>query len=414
MINIAIIGGGAAGCFCAIELKRKLPYANVNIYEGAKLPMQKLSITGGGKCNLTNTFEYASDLSKIYPRGFRLMKRLLAKFDAKATMDWFEREGIRLIIREDCCVFPASLDAMQIVRALKTAIKAEEINIYTEHRLTSISKEITGYKLFFQNTETTADIVIIATGGLGKAGTLIYKNLDLEIIPPLPSLFTFNLPNDTITKLSGLSSNNVIVSITGTKYKAEGSILVTHFGVSGPAILKLSAYASRYLADSGYSAVLSINWAGNMNESEIRQTMLDISSNYPQKYLRTIHPDFIPAGIWNHILDTINIRKDIRWAETGTKTINKIISTITNDIHQINGKNRHKDEFVTCGGISISNIDLNTLQAKKYPGLYFVGEALDIDAVTGGFNLQAAWTTAYTVALAITNVTQDNSQHQAF
>lgn len=226
--------------------------------------------------------------------------------------------------------------------------------------------------------------------------------LDLEIVPPVPSLFTFNLPGSPVRELMGTVVENAGTSLVGTKFKASGPLLITHWGMSGPAILKLSSYAARYLAENEYSATLSVNWFGDAGEQDVRDRITALSKDSPQKQILNTHPSELPSRLWNYLISKCGIREDARWAELGSKGMNRLVNTLINDEYQIRGKSRFKEEFVTCGGVALSNINLNTLESKTHPGLYFAGEVLDVDAITGGFNLQAAWSMGYTVARSIT------------
>lgn len=431
-MKVAIVGAGAAGCFCAIELKRRMPSASVEVFEAGAKALAKVAITGGGRCNLTNSFEGISSLSIAYPRGDKLMKRLFRSFDQKSAWRWFENEGVKLVLQEDHCVFPASQDAMEIVNTLLSGMRREGVALHTSHRVSGISPcPGGGYSISFedghrngkplgQSYATTprqvaepvesasdrrfsADIVIVTTGGSPKlSGLGMLDGLDLEIVPPVPSLFTFNLPGSPVRELMGTVAENASASLVGTKFKASGPLLITHWGMSGPAILKLSSYAARYLAENEYSATLSVNWFGDAGEQDVRDRITALSKDSPQKQILNTHPSELPSRLWNYLISKCGIREDARWAELGSKGMNRLVNTLINDEYQIRGKSRFKEEFVTCGGVALSNINLNTLESKTHPGLYFAGEVLDVDAITGGFNLQAAWSMGYTVARSIT------------
>lgn len=338
--------------------------------------MAKLALTGGGRCNLTNTFESAGDLSKIYPRGYQVMRRALKSFGPKQVMEWFENAGVRLKEEDNGRIFPCSDDAMEIVGAILRNMGGAEIR--TGCTIKSLD-ELNGY-----------DAIVLTSGG-GTAE--LVRNKDIEILPQTPSLFTFNLSDKSIRQMSGITLKDISVSLSGTKFKADGDILVTHWGISGPAILKLSSYAAVYLAENGYHATLSINYhIGDIEQT--RQANL-------QKLVRSTHPDEIPARFWEYLIGKSGLRPDIRWAEMGSKGLNRLRNTLSDDKYEISGKGNFKDEFVTCGGISLDGINPNTMESQKCPGLYFAGEVLDIDAITGGYNLQAAWSTAYLAARSI-------------
>lgn len=444
-MKVAIVGAGAAGCFCAVELKRRMPSASVEVFEAGAKALAKVAITGGGRCNLTNSFEGISSLSAAYPRGDKLMKRLFRSFDQRSTWQWFENEGVKLVLQEDHCVFPASQDAMEIVNTLQARMRQAGVTLHTKRKVTGIfPRPEGGYTIsvaelskvqslrqaqrpdslapesiisvpepvegpILQKSQRLdkhnclADIVVVTTGGSPKlSGLGMLDGLDLEIVPPVPSLFTFNLPGSPVRELMGTVVENASASLVGTKFKASGPLLITHWGMSGPAILKLSSYAARYLAENEYSATLSVNWFGDAGEQDVRDRITALSKDSPQKQIQNTHPSELPSRLWNYLISKCGIREDARWAELGSKGMNRLVNTLINDEYQIRGKSRFKEEFVTCGGVALSNINLNTLESKTHPGLYFAGEVLDVDAITGGFNLQAAWSMGYTVARSIT------------
>ncbi len=390
-MRVAVVGAGAAGCFCSIELKRRLPDVTIDVFEKDRKPLAKVAITGGGRCNLTNSFEGVSSLKEVYPRGDKLIRRVFSTFDHKDTMAWFEREGVKLTIQEDKCVFPASQDAMEIVNLLTTLMRRLGVRIQTNHKVESVKALLGEY-----------DAVVVTAGGRPRESDLgIFEGLDLELVPPVPSLFTFNLPDSPVRELMGTVVEDVTTGLSGTSFKASGPLLITHWGMSGPAILKLSSRAARYLADSGYDATLLVNWTGGKDAGTVREELIQTASTNPLRHIYNSHPERIPSRLWSYLLSKSKIREDSKWAEAGQKGLNRLAETLTNDTYHIKGQSRFKEEFVTCGGVALSNINLNTLECKNHPGLYFAGETLDVDAVTGGFNLQAAWSTGYRVAVSI-------------
>ena len=402
-MKTAIIGAGAAGCFCATILKRFHPEAQIDMYESGSKPLQKVAVTGGGRCNLTNSFTDVKSMNQVYPRGFNLMKRLFKRFDYQATMRWFEDEGVKLITQDDHCVFPKSQDAMEIVSTLLRGLQG--VKIYTRQRVKEIQPcDSHSYRISTDSRSEVYDHVVVTTGGSPKASGLAFlSELALEIIPPVPSLFSFTIAEkkDTtpITELMGIVVKDTEIRLTGTKFKSVGPLLITHWGMSGPAILCLSSYAARWLADNNYEATLSVNWLGGMVEENVRKMLQQQMDDNPKKQIGSIHP--LTQRLWLYLLNKNSIEPERRCADVSGKLLNKLVATICNDIYHISGQNRYKDEFVTCGGVSLSNIDPNTLECKKHRGIYFAGEVLDVDAVTGGFNLQAAWTMGYIVAQSI-------------
>ncbi|MBP5499760.1 MAG: NAD(P)/FAD-dependent oxidoreductase [Bacteroidales bacterium] len=404
-MKTAIIGAGAAGCFCANILKRLRPESQIDVYESGQKPLQKVAITGGGRCNLTNSFTEVRSMNQVYPRGYNLMKRLFKRFDHRATMEWFEDEGVRLVTQDDQCVFPQSQDAMEIVTTLLRGMQG--VRIYTNQRIKEISPSNEhSYRISTDSRSEVYDNVVVTTGGSPKASGLDFlSELVLEIVPPVPSLFTFIISDDggkdPITTLMGVVVKQAEVHLTGTNYKADGPLLITHWGMSGPAILRLSSYAARWLAEKDYKASLSVNWMGEMNEEEVRKLLQQRMNEQPKKQIGTVH--LHTQRLWNYLLNKIELAPERRCAEVGSKQLNKLVATLCNDTYHITGQSRYKEEFVTCGGISLTNIDPNTLECKHHRGVYFAGEVLDVDAVTGGFNLQAAWTMGYIAAQSIAN-----------
>ena len=393
MYRIAVIGAGAAGCFCAAELRRRIPDAHVDVFEASPKPLAKVAITGGGRCNLTNSFEGIRSLSEVYPRGERLMKRLLHVFSQEDTWRWFEAAGVPLVLQQDHCVFPRSQDAMDIVRTLLRKMDGAHLRLRTP--VTSVMPGLTGHLLV--NGEPY-DVVVVTTGGAPK-GLPLLEGLEIEWVPTVPSLFTFTIRDEALRSLMGLVVD-ASLSIPGTPFKASGPLLITDWGLSGPAVLKLSSYAARHLHEAGYQAPLSVNWLA-MGEAEVRSILQNIAEVNPRKQVVNTPPAGLQSRLWNHLTVRAGLREDIRWAELGSKGMNRLIATLTQDIYTIAGKTKFREEFVTCGGVALSNVNPATLESKTYPGLYFAGEVLDIDAVTGGFNLQAAWTTGYVAAQSI-------------
>ena len=386
MPKVAIIGAGAAGCFCAATLRELAPELPVTLFEAASKPLAKVAITGGGRCNLTNSFEGIRSLSEAYPRGERIMKRALQAFSQEDTLRWFEGRGVPCVLQPDHCWFPQSQDAMDIVRCLLNAAKGADIRLDT--KVTSIQRGCVNGEAF--------DYVVVTTGGAPK-GLPFLEGLGLELVPPVPSLFTFTVPDPALRSLMGLVVE-ASIGLAGTSFKAEGALLITDWGLSGPATLKLSSYAARHLAEKGYKGNIWVNWL-NANENAVREQLQETASKNPQKQVSTTH--LLQARLWNHLLAKAGLRPDIRWAELGSKGLNRLVAILTADSYPLSGKSKFREEFVTAGGVALSNINPNTLECKKHPGLYFAGEVLDIDAITGGFNLQAAWSTGYVCAQSI-------------
>ncbi len=452
MKRVAIIGAGAAGCFCAAQLRRMALELSVTVFEAGPRALAKVAITGGGRCNLTNDFQGIRSLSEAYPRGERVMKRALKVFSQEDTIRWFTAEGVPCVLQADHCWFPRSQDAMDIVRCLLRGMKGVDLRLSTPVTSLTASAGPTASDNYFsgrypksqfpeaianptradavaEGTELCSasakniadatsehnsipsdetlfvngeafDFVVVTTGGAAK-GLPFLEGLGLEVVPPVPSLFTFTVPDPGLRSLMGLVVE-ASIGLQGTAFRAEGPLLITDWGLSGPAALKLSSHAARHLAETGYKGTLSINWL-NAPEGQVRSRLQESALENPQKQVSSTH--ILQARLWSHLLDKAGLRKDIRWAELGSKGLNRLTATLTSSSYPISGKSKFRDEFVTAGGVALSNIDLNTLECKHHPGLFFAGEVLDIDAITGGFNLQAAWSTGYVVARAITAAT---------
>ena len=378
--------------------------AEIHVYESGTRPLAKVRITGGGRCNLTNSFRAVRSVEAVYPRGARLMKRLLKQFSHRDAMAWFEAAGVPLVVQADECVFPASQTSEDIIAALWRGMQAAGAQLRTGHRAQSIAPRAEGgYTLTFANGQTAeADMVIVTTGGSPRpSGLGFLAPLSLTTLPPVPSLFSLTLEGHPFSALSGHVVQDVAVRIPGTKLAAQGTLLITHQGLSGPAILRLSSYAARYLHEVDYRAPLAINWWGAHNEEEILSCLRQLTEAQPNKQLTNIVPSHLTARLWATLLRCCGVQPDTRAKDLHAKTLQRLAAQLSNHTFTIAGRNPHKEEFVTCGGIALAEVNPHTLECKKHPRLYFAGEVLDVDAVTGGFNLQAAWSMADAVARAI-------------
>lgn len=401
MKKLAIIGAGAAGCFCAVNVRRMSSDVEVHVYEAGKHPLAKVAVTGGGRCNLTNSFRDVDSLKSVYPRGDKLMKRAMAAFGNEDVMRWFENEGVNLVTQEDQCVFPQSQDAMEIVNTLLRLMRQSGVVLHLRCRPT-VEKKEEGDKVTYLIDGNTYDALVIAIGGCPRLSRLDFlSSLHLDIIPPVPSLFTFNVAGNWHQQLMGTVVEDVSVMIAGTKFRSHGALLLTHWGMSGPAILRLSSYAARWLADSDYKCTIVVNWCGERDEDEVRQLLSDYISSSGTKLVTNTYPRWLTQRHWLVILNRSGISHTQRWNAINRKQLNRLVTTLVADVHEVTGRCAFKEEFVTAGGIALSNVNISTLEAKQHPHLYFAGEVLDVDAVTGGFNLQAAWSMAYVVAKQI-------------
>ncbi len=404
-MNIAIIGGGAAGYFAAINIKELCREASVTIFESADRSLAKVAVSGGGRCNLTNSFAQIKSLDRAYPRGANLIKRAFKVFDYCGAKEWFEGHGIELVTQSDHCLFPKSQNSQEIINKFVELARLYNIEVKHSYRVESIDRCDEGYDISFCDDKLSNrvfDAVVVTTGGSPTVnGLSMLSSLNLAITQPVPSLFTFNIPNNPITQLMGAVVDPVQISLRGTKLSASGALLVTHWGLSGPAVLKLSSYGARHLNDSNYRATIAVNWTGDRTPERVVVALQKLISESRAKLVTSAKLFDMPSRIWMMALVKAGISHERRFAEIGSKGINRLVNILTNDEYQIEGQSRFREEFVTCGGVALNNINLATLECKGHPNLYFAGEVLDVDAITGGFNLQAAWSTAYVVAKSI-------------
>lgn len=395
--KVAIIGGGAAGFFSALSAKHHHPEAQVTIFEKSKNLLSKVKISGGGRCNVTNaTFDIKS-LAKNYPRGENQLKKAFSQFAVQDTLDWFENRGVLTYTLPDKCIFPKSDSSQTIIDCFLNEALKLHVEIKTNTAVRNIKPIDKGVFSIETDEETTVfDKVIVATGGQPKQSGLTWlEELGLQVETPVPSLFTFNMPNNPIRDLMGCVVEKTIVKVEGTKLIGDGPTLITHWGMSGPAILKLSAWGARVLANKKYDFAILVNWLNNINEEEVRHVINTGIKNGGNKKLSSFNPFEITNRLWNFLTYKMEFSEETRWNELSKKSINKMFNTLTLDRYEVKGKTTFKEEFVTAGGVALSEIDFKTMASKKHPNLYFAGEILDIDGITGGFNFQAAWTTGF-------------------
>ena len=392
-MNIAVIGGGPAGFMAAITAREIDTNSNVTIFEKTEKVLSKVKISGGGRCNVTNATFSISQLIKNYPRGGKELRKSFNLFNTNHTVDWFESRGVSLKTESDNRIFPYSNNSQTIVDLLLNTAKKLNIMLSFKSKVDSIKTYKNGVDLTINEKKIFFEKVIIASGGSQKLHALNWlRKLDYKIITPVPSLFTFNMPNNPITKLMGVSIPNVISSVKGINIKQSGALLITHWGISGPAILKLSAFCAQELAKLNYNFTAQINWLA-MNEDELRNQFQNLTSNTSLLYKK--NPFKIPKRLWHYILNKVGISENQIYSELRKKNKNRLINTLINDEFIVIGKTTFKEEFVTCGGIDLSEINMTNMQSKKNKNILFAGEVLNIDGITGGFNFQAAWTTGY-------------------
>ena len=397
-MQVAVIGGGAAGFFSAISAKQHHRDAEVTILEKSNKLLAKVKISGGGRCNVTNGCTDIVELSRAYPRGAKQLKNAFHTWNTQHTMDWFEQRGVPLVIQEDNCVFPVSQDSQSIIDCFLRETRRLGIKVETGVGVQAIEPTGNLLRVQFQKNRPAEmyDKVIIATGGSPKRRGLEWlENIGHQIKDPVPSLFTFNMPGESIKELMGIVVEKTLVSIQGTKLKGDGPLLITHWGMSGPAILKLSAFGARILSDMNYEFTVQVNWVNNPKTQEVLETLQNIVEEHPHKSLANYRPYLLPKRLWAYMLEKCQLPPEKPWIELGKKSLNRLVNTLTNDLYEVKGKTTFKEEFVTCGGVSLNSINFKTMESKVCKNLYFAGEVLDIDGITGGYNFQSAWTTAY-------------------
>jgi len=390
--DVIVIGGGAAGFFAAINIKSQAPDAKVLILEKTGKLLTKVLVSGGGRCNVTHNAASQSALSKAYPRGKSFLKKAFNQFWVPDLMEWFEKRGVTLKIEDDGRMFPNTNQSETIANCFLKEAQGKQVQINTRETVERIAPMNGPLLITTSKTEYVADQVVMASGGHSKLGHLDYVSpLNLSLQKPYPSLFTFNLPGHSIRELKGLSVLDAKVFIPVIKESWQGPLLITHWGMSGPAVLVLSSICAKQLGELNYSFEYSVDWLPDVPREEL-------VLNKSKKQIQNHKPDAIPQRLWMYLLDEARVAHTKKADELSKSEKNKLVELIKNHLFQAEGKTTFKEEFVTCGGIDLDEIDVKTMQSKQHPGFYFAGEVMDIDAITGGFNFQAAWTTAYIAA----------------
>ncbi len=407
-LNVVVIGGGAAGFFGAIACAESHPYARVTLLEAARKPLTKVEISGGGRCNVTHACFDPSLLVQHYPRGSKALRGAFTRFQAKDTIAWFECRGVQLTTEADGRMFPVTDDSATIVNCLMQSAIDAGVQLRVGAAVKSVMRSGTTFQVQLKSGEVLeADRLLLATGS-SPVGYAIAQSLGHSITPPVPSLFTFTIRDSRLQNLAGVSVNSVHLRLQiGEKTCLEqtGPLLITHWGLSGPAVLKLSAWGARDLHDSHYQATLIINWLPQYNPETLRQDLLKVKSQLAKRTIAASCPVPIPRRLWERLIEQVGIGESssgpVRWAELSNKTLNALIQELTRGQYQVSGKGAFKEEFVTCGGVNLKEVDFKTMESRCCPGLYFAGEILDIDGVTGGFNFQSAWTTGWLAGQAM-------------
>ncbi len=405
--QVIVIGGGAAGFFAAITCAQTYPHIQVMLLEAGKYPLAKVKISGGGRCNVTHACFDPVQLVQYYPRGSKALRGAFSRFQPQDTVAWYADRGVKLKTEPDGRMFPTTDDSETIVNCLSAAATAAGVKIWTGTAVAEIiPQQPSGWAVNLKSGQSlTADRVLLATGSNPSA----YKwaqELGHPILTPVPSLFTFNIPDRRLKDLPGVSVKAATVKFPERSNSKKplmqtGALLVTHWGISGPAVLKLSAWGARFLAESRYQTPLIINWLPDYHVEKLRELILAVKTQLSQKTIKNSCPVPIPHRLWESLTSYVGIQPTDRWAGLANKTLDKLIIELNRGEYQMTGKGAFKEEFVTCGGVDLKSVNFQTMESKICPGLYFAGEILDIDGVTGGFNFQSAWTTGYLAGLAM-------------
>lgn len=406
-MKIVIIGGGPAGIFAAISAKTINPNNEIIVFEKTSKILTKVKISGGGRCNVTNACSEIDEFSRFYPRGQKFLKKAFYEFNAKNTIEWFEKRGVKLKTEPDNRMFPVTDNSATIIQCLLQELRHLNITVNNGINIDAIIKKNELFYIKTNEAELISDKVIIASGGSKKEIPGEKPNwlttLGHTIMNPVPSLFSFNISEPRLHELTGLSVSHALVKVQGRKLIAEGPLLITHWGLSGPAILKLSSFGARILADSAYKFKLNVNWSGISSEDDLREKLTNFINENNTKMTSTINPFSFPGRLWEYLLFRANLDMERKWQSIGKKELGRLIHILVNDEYTVEGKTNFKEEFVTCGGISLDEINPSTMESKLVKGLYFAGEVIDVDGLTGGFNFQNAWTTGFIAGKSATN-----------
>jgi hypothetical protein len=401
-MRIAIIGGGAAGFFGAITAATQNPSVKIVIFEATQQPLEKVLISGGGRCNVTHHCYDPAELIKNYPRGHKELRGPFTRFQPRDTVEWFESRGVKLKIEDDGRMFPVTDDSRTIADCLTNAARERGIEIRLGARVKEIRRGPDNGAAAFEiechgRPSEQFDRVLLATGSAHQ-GYRFAELLGHKIIPGVPSLFTFKISDKRLADLAGLSFDNVHLTMADqaeSRLEQSGPLLITHWGLSGPAVLKLSAWGARILHDCNYHAALTINFLPTFSTEQMYQQLLEHRELNPKKYISTEGALPVPLRFWRGIVETVGVSEEMIWSHLSRDEMNAIIAQLTQGRYAIRGKGIFKEEFVTCGGVDLKEVDFKTMQSRLCPGLFFAGEILDIDGVTGGFNFQSAWTTGW-------------------
>ena len=397
--DVICVGGGAAGFFTAITIAEKNPNLKVGILERGKEVLTKVRISGGGRCNVTHACFEPNELVKFYPRGEKELKGPFNQFCSGDTIEWFEKHGVELKIEDDGRMFPVTDSSQTIIDCFMNAASKSGIKILTGQSVQSIYQAEEFWKIDTQHDKFTATKLVLSTGSNPKMWDMI-ATLGHSIVPPVPSLFTFNITDKRIKELPGVSAL-ATVKVKNTKLEATGPLLVTHWGMSGPGILKLSAWGAPILAEKKYQFAISVNWLNDIDLAEAEKILKELKQENSKKIVSKKSPFEFPNRLWEKLVLAAEISEETKWADLSNKHVRNLAEQLTEGTFQVSGKSTYKDEFVTAGGIDLKEITFKTMQSKLHSNLYFAGEIVNIDAITGGFNFQNAWTSGFIVGNSI-------------
>lgn len=396
-MKVLIIGGGAAGFFAAINIAEKNPDHEVTLLEKTNKVLQKVKVSGGGRCNVTNARTKPSELVNFYPRGHKKLHSVLKQFSTNDMVSWLNQRGVQTKTEEDLRMFPASNDSQTIVDCFLNQAKKHKVKVRNNTGISGIITHGDKWLVESRDEKLEADKVIICTGSSPSMWKLL-SSVGLEVTEIVPSLFTFNIKDERIKDLQGISFNEVTVKVTGTKLTETGPLLITHWGLSGPAVLKLSSWGAYVLNDKNYKFSILINYLGNTTVDVARSQLLNYKQTNPKRKIINYPLFELSKRFWERIITYCSITTETNYGDLSKKQMNKLLEELCQGLYQVEGKSTFKEEFVSAGGVKLSEVNLETFESKRFPGLYLAGEVLDIDALTGGFNFQACWSAGWIIS----------------
>ncbi len=403
--RIAIVGGGAAAFFAAINCAEANPSLEIAIFERASQFLGKVKISGGGRCNVTHACADTRSMAEQYPRGESALLPMLHRFSPNDTENWFKNRGVNLKVEADGRIFPLSDSSQTVIDCFQKEAQRLDIRMLSKAGVDSVRKNPDGgFDLTFSTKAPTLSCarLLIATGGCRSPGSVtLLESLGHRVNPPVPSLFSFHIQADWLNALAGISLAAVEASVPGTKLREQGPLLITHNGLSGPVILRLSAWGARVLHDSDYHFAIQLKWIPGLSDDEIRERFRSMRESHPNRHVMNSPLEGVPARLWSELAGRSGIDATVKWTTLSREQTHSLVENLCRTRLPVTGKSLNKDEFVTCGGVNLREVDLKTMQSRITPGLFFAGEVLDIDGITGGFNFQAAWTTGWIAGKAM-------------